>query len=121
MNILYCNLRLRSRLELEEVGKIVSHRVLGGIPFVAGGHSIRDEIPAIYTETEFLGMKSVLMGEPDEEGYYLTMDTRGLLATMSAEEIRKSRVNISSLVARLLEGVKDVTVVSENVHGSNPQ
>jgi hypothetical protein len=110
MQILYCKLNLHSTLSLERLAAIISARIFGGIPFVSGRHSIRDEVPAVCTETEFLGMQAVLMGEPDEEGYYLTMDTRSPLLKMSADEIRSSQVDISSLVASLLQGVDGVFV-----------
>ncbi len=110
MHILYCKLNLRSVLSLEELAEIISARVLGGIPFTSGIHSIRDEVPAVCTGTEFLGMQAVLMGEPDEEGYYLIMDTRSPLLKMSGDEIRTSLVDISSLVASLLGGVDGVSV-----------
>ncbi len=111
MVILCCELKILSPLALEEVAQVISNQVLGGIPFVGREHRIRDEIPAVYTEGEFLGMHAVLMGEPDDEGFMLTMDTGALLTTLSSREIRESFVNISPLVAKLLSGAEQIKVI----------
>jgi hypothetical protein len=110
MKILACRLRLLSRMSLEELGNVVSNRVLGGVPFVGRGDYIRDEVPAVYSEFDVLGTRFILMGEPDDEGYYLEADGRSLIANLSPAEIKKSLVDISSLVAHLLGGIEGVTV-----------
>lgn len=104
-----CSLRLLSRLSLEEVGQIVSARALGGIPFVGREDYIRDEVPAIYSKSEVLGTEFILMGEPDEEGFYLETDV-GSLINLPAEQIKNSLVDISPLVAHLLEGTAGIEV-----------
>ena len=102
-------------MSLEEVGQIVSIRVLGGIPFVGRGERIRDEIPAIYSKPEVLGTRFILMGEPDDEGYYLEADGRSLIANLSAEQIKSSLVDISPLVARLLQGIEGIAVSVDGI------
>jgi len=116
MVIIACRLRLLSSMSLEEVGEVVSSRVLGGIPFVGREDYIRDEIPAIYSKPEVFGTRFILMGEPDDEGYYLEADTgRSVLAGLTADQIRTSLVDISSLVAHLLKGVERLTVSVEEL------
>jgi hypothetical protein len=116
MIILVCRLRLHSSMSLEEVGEVVSNRVLGGIPFVGKKDYIRDEIPAIYSKPDVLGTRFVLMGESDDEGYYLEADAGGSVsANLSAEQIRSSLVDISPLVAHLLKGVKGLTASIEEL------
>jgi hypothetical protein len=105
-----CRLRLLSRMSLQEVGQVVSDRVVGGIPFVGREDYIRDEVPAIYSKTEVLGMRFILMGEPDDEGFYLEADGADLIANLSAEQIKNALFDISPLVAHLLQGVEGVEV-----------
>ena len=56
-------------------------------------------------------MRIILMGGPGQEGYYLEMETRREPSVvLIAEQIRKSLVDISPLVSKLLHGVEDITV-----------
>jgi hypothetical protein len=108
-----CSLQLLSPLSLEHVGQIVSARVLGGIPFVGREDYIRDEVPAIYSESEVLGTRFILMGEPDDEGFYLEADGADLIPNMSAKQIENALLDISPLVAHLLKEVEGLTVSIE--------
>ena len=111
MTLLSCGLELWSDKSLEEVAEIVSNRLFGGVRFIGKGEYIRDEVPAIYSERDILGMRIILMGGPGQEGYYLEMETRrepGVVLT--AEHIRKSLVDISTLVSKLLHGAEEITV-----------
>lgn len=115
MIILACRLRISSRLSLEEVGQILSDRVFGGIPFVGREEYIRDEIPAIYSESWLFGTRFVLTGEPDDEGYYLQADTdRKVIAGMTPKQIGKSCVEIAPLIAKLLKGVDGLIAYIED-------
>lgn len=100
-------------MELEELGRIVSDRVLGGIPLEGRSDHIRDEIPAIYTKRAVLGMRFVLLGAPDDEGFYLEGESRTAIKRMSPDEIRKSLFDISSIVAELLNGVNEIKVIAK--------
>ena len=113
MDIFHCSLRIRSVLELEEVGWIISDRVLGGVPLGGRADYIRDEVPAIYTRTRVLGMEFILQGEPDEEGYYLTGDPADLMEGLSIDEFKSRLRDISDLVARLLEGGGSIEVFAD--------
>ena len=116
MVILACRLRLLSSMSLEDLGEVISNRVLGGIPFVGREDYIRDEIPAIYSKPEVLGTRFILIGEPDAAGYYLEADGgRSQLTNLSAEQIRSALVDISSLVAHLLKGVEGLEVKIEDI------
>jgi len=111
MTLLSCGIELWSDKSLEEVAEIVSNRLLGGVRFIGKGEYIRDEVPAIYSERDILGMRIILMGGPGQEGYYLEMETRREPSVvLIAEQIRKSLVDISPLVSKLLHGVEDITV-----------
>ena len=113
-----CRLRLSSRMSLEEVGRVVSDRVLGGVPFVGREEYIRDEVPAIYSKAEVLGIRLILMGEPDDEGYYLEADSRSLIANLSAEQVKRSLLDISPLVTHLLSGIEGITVANNGSQSS---
>lgn len=114
--ILNACLEIKAQKTLDEVAEIVSGKIFGGVRFVGKEEFIRDEIPAIYTERDILGMRIILLGNPELDGCHLQMETRripGIILT--AEENRRLRVSISHYVADLLQGIDGlaVTVVKE--------
>ena len=110
MILFYCQLRISTQLSLEELGAIISDRVLGGGSLTGKENYIRDEIPAIYTESEILGTRFILLGEPGDEGYYLETDGRMLIRNMTAKEVENSLLDISSMIAELLRGTEGIKV-----------
>src|SRR5438876_5199785 len=111
MTLLSCGIELWSDKSLEEVAEIVSNRLFGGVRFIGKGEYIRDEVPAIYSERDILGMRVVLTGGPGQGGYYLEMETRRQPGVaLTADQIRKSVVDLSPLVSKLLHGVDEITV-----------
>ena len=112
MDIFHCTVRIRSLLELEEVGRIISDRVLGGALLAGREDHIRDEIPAIYTLAPVLGLCFILQGEPDDEGYYLCANRWKMGLELTPAEIESRLRDISDLVASLLQGAEGIEVTS---------
>lgn len=108
---LICDAKIVSAKSLEDVASLVSERILGGIRFIGREKNIYDEVPAIYGERPILGLRVVLQGYGGKQPYFLEMrDCRPLDPTLSPDQIRESVVDISDLVARLLEGIEGITV-----------
>ena len=67
---------LKSTLQIEALGKIISFEIFGDIPFEGLDEAIYDEIPAIYFKRRLLGFNFVLQNYDsfeDGTGYCLTM------------------------------------------------
>ena len=110
MKIFHCTVTIYSSLSLDEVGVIVSTRVLGGTPMGGREEYIRDEVPAIFNQNPVLGLEFILQGEPNEEGYDLSGEVVEVGINTSPAEIRASLVDISDLVASLLQGAEGIEV-----------
>ena len=61
---------IKSPLDIESLGRIISERIAGGISFRGLDEYIYDEIPAIYINN-ILGCRLILLGYPGEAGYNL--------------------------------------------------
>lgn len=110
MVLLAFRIQLFSQMSIEEVGAIISTKVLGGIRLIGRENCIRDEIPAIYSETEVLGTRFILSGEPDDIGYELESDNRFVIRGMSGDQIEAALTDVSPLVAKLLERSPGITI-----------
>ena len=103
MIMLTCDVRIASKLTLQELGAIMSERVFGGIPFVGLTEYIRDEVPAIYTEKRYLGTRFILMGTPDDEGYFLQAETLSVLTKgLTPEQLQENLVDVTEVIVALL-------------------
>src|ERR1044071_5349173 len=76
MAYLVCGLSFLSEKNLEEVAEIISTKLIGGIPFVGKDEFIYDEVPAVYTKHDVLGLRVILQGFGGEDGYHLGMHPR---------------------------------------------
>lgn len=53
---------MKSNLSIEEVGKILSNRLFGDLKFEGKEKNIYDEVPAMYIESDIIGLRFVLSG-----------------------------------------------------------
>lgn len=108
---LACSLEIISDKNLEEVAVLISEKILGGVRFIGRDEHIFDEVPAVYTERDIFGLRITLQGYGGVEAYILEMRPREPLdPSLSPEFIRKSVVDISGYVSRLLQEVEGVSV-----------
>lgn len=115
MTLLTCDVRIASKLPLQQVGAVLSERVFGGIPMGGLTEYIRDEVPAIYTTSRYLGTRFILMGEPDEEGYFLQAETLGVLTKeFTPEQLQESLVDVSEVIVTLLSRADGVAARAGN-------
>lgn len=115
MVLLTCDVRITSKLTLQQIGAILSERVFGGIPMGGLTEYIRDEVPAIYTTNRYLGTRFILLGGPDEEGYYLQAENLSVLTkNLTPEQIQEHLVDASELIVTLLSRVEELTARAGN-------
>ncbi len=115
MVLLTCDVRITSKLSLQQVGAILSERVFGGIPMGGLTEYIRDEVPAIFTTNRYLGTRFILMGGPDDEGFYLQAENLSVLTKgLSPEQIQENLVDASELVVTLLSRAEGLTTRAGN-------
>lgn len=63
-----CTLSIESVYDLETTAKLISERLVGGLPFGGKDRNICDEVPAIFLATPILGFKVILLGTGGLDG-----------------------------------------------------
>ncbi len=107
---------LKSSLPLEEVGQILSDRILGGLKFGGKDLSIHEEIPAIFIQSSILGLEIVLDGNSGYEedcGYSLSITPYADALNGNYKEIRIDSYLFHHLKHKLAD-IHDVKVY-ENI------
>jgi hypothetical protein len=69
---------LKTTLDLNDLGKILSKTIFSNIPFVGEEENIHEHIPAVYLEKEWLGLRVELGGFSgflDDDGYSIIVKT----------------------------------------------
>ena len=59
---------IKSSFDLIEMAAILSEQICGGIEFGGQDDNVREEVPAVYTQRDFLGLRIVLYGGSGEYG-----------------------------------------------------
>lgn len=68
---------IQSNLELEELASKISFKLFGNLEFIYGEHSIWEEIPSMYIDSNILGMLVIFGGYGKEDGYCLEVSPYG--------------------------------------------
>ena len=66
-----CHVRMLTSLYLEALAAQISPRLFAGIRFIGREDTILDEVPALYTERPALGVRFILCGSSERDGYVL--------------------------------------------------
>lgn len=64
-----CSLVIFSKEDIVGVAKIISDKLVGGIPFGGLEDYIYEEVPAVYIHENILGFELVIQGHGGESGY----------------------------------------------------
>ena len=92
---------LKSNLTLEEVGKVLSDKVFGGLQFGGKDLDIHEEIPAIFIQAPIMGLKIILEGYSGlEENNHFTLSVR---PWMTLSEFEHEEVNLNQYLIALLK------------------
>jgi len=103
---------LKSSLSLEEVGKILSDKIFGGLEFGGKDLEIHDEIPAIFIQSPVIGLKIILDGYSgfgDDQSFNLSISP-----WISIEHVEREDVRLDNYLFQLLQvelkGVEDIEI-----------
>ena len=95
---------INTNLHLEELSTVVSSKLLGGLPFTYGKHSIWEEIPSMYIEHSILGLLVILGGYGGEAGYNIKISLYGNYKRfLSFNKIDKERISLDKYLYFLLK------------------
>lgn len=100
-------------LDIKSLGRVISEKLAGGLPFRGLEEHIRDEIPAIYINN-LLGCRLILQGFPGEDGYNLVLEEQSFPHRIF-EEAKKSSttVDFSGNLYVLLQSIEGISVFLE--------
>ena len=103
------NCKVVSQLGLESVADIVSKNIFGGIPFIYGKHSIWEEVPSMYIESNIFGLFIIIGGYGGHEGYDINIQPYGdFNRYLYSNNIKTSRIRLDTYLYYLLkEGLKN--------------
>jgi hypothetical protein len=109
---------LKSNLEIEEVGNIISEKVFGGLGFGGKELEIYEEVPAIFISSSVLGLRVVLQGYKgfgEEEGYVLAISSNDTVEETEREEY-KLDYYLVSLLRNVLEDHNEIKVLDVDIN-----
>jgi hypothetical protein len=103
---------LKSTLSLEEVGDILSQKVFAGARFGGRELDIREEVPAVFIDKSFMGLRVILMGYSgmeESKGFTVSIEPSGdFRQYLHKNKVERARVEMSSYLYYLLtEALQD--------------
>lgn len=106
--------------ELEDLARLISKQIFGGIKFVGKEKFIRDEVPAIYIESDLFGLKVVLTEEDDFYGleiYPADFPSEGVVDLVKNDNFLpitpNNELDISSYISYLLSRIDGIKIREE--------
>jgi hypothetical protein len=103
---------IKSELDIESLGKLLSEKLAGGLPFGGLKEYIRDEIPAVYINN-ILGCRLILLGFPGERGYNLELVEHDFPFHFFEEGEMPATVDMSGNLYHLLKDIEGISVSLE--------
>lgn len=103
---------IKSELDIESLGRLISEKLVGGLPFGGLEKYIRDEIPAVYIN-DILGCRLILLGFPGELGYNLELAEHHFPFHFFEEGEMPPTVDMSGNLYYLLKDVEGISVSIE--------
>lgn len=104
--------KLKSDLDIEKVGQILSERIFGGLQFEGKEKKIYDEVPAIYIKSNILGFRVILSGYSglDEDKWFsLEIRSEVRIKGVKREEFKLDNY-LYYLLKNKLGDVKDIII-----------
>ena len=96
---------IKANMTLDRLAALVSDKLCGGIEFIGIEDYVREEIPAMYTARDFLGMRVVLFGENNDFGLDIEQ-----WRERAPDDVGAEYVDLSKYVALLLAEIDGVQV-----------
>ncbi|PCD82361.1 hypothetical protein CNQ87_17390 [Lysinibacillus fusiformis] len=110
-----CFVPILSEEDISGVSKIISNKLVGGLPFGGLEDYIYEEVPAVYIKESILGFELVIQGYGGEEGYIL--EIRSYLRNSELHDAKEITVDITNYIASLLEGTEKIKILYEEISG----
>ncbi|AKF92339.1 hypothetical protein [Brevibacillus laterosporus] len=109
-----CSLPIYSEEDIFSVAKIISEKLVGGIPFGGFEDYIYEEIPAVYINANILGFELVIQGYGGEDGYILEVNPHP--CNERPGDAKRVTVEITNYIASLLEGTEKIKIAYEDIN-----
>lgn len=106
-------------LSLEEVAVILCQKIFAGAEFGGKEKAIRDEVPAVFIDRPFMGLRVILMGYSgleEDKGFTVSIEpSAGFGTYLYLKKIEEIRVDMDDylyhLFAEALQGNSDIQVL----------
>ncbi|ANF95587.1 hypothetical protein [Paenibacillus bovis] len=108
-----CFVPILSDEDIMGVSKIISDKLVGGLPFGGLEDHIYEEVPAVYIKESILGFELVIQGYGGEEGYVL--EVRSYSRNNKLYDDKEITVDITKYIASLLEGTEKIKIIYEEI------
>ncbi|TKI52820.1 hypothetical protein FC756_27185 [Lysinibacillus mangiferihumi] len=112
-----CFVPILSEEDIIGVSKIISNKLVSGIPFGGLEDYIYEEVPAVYIKESILGFELVIQGYGGKEGYIL--EIRSYLRNSELHDAKEITVDITNYIASLLEGTEKIKILYEEISGKD--
>ncbi|MCP3778977.1 hypothetical protein [Paenibacillus sp. MZ03-122A] len=112
-----CSLPIESEEDIFGVAKIISDKLVGGIPFGGLEDYIYEEVPAVYINANILGFELVIQGYGGDGGYLLEVNPSPY--NESPDDTERVTVEITRYIASLLEGTEKIKIKYEQINEQN--
>ncbi|GEB30575.1 MULTISPECIES: hypothetical protein [Brevibacillus] len=109
---------IKSNLEIEEVGNVISKEILGGLKFGGKEKRIYDEVPALFISSPLLGLSVVLQGYKgfgETEGYVLSILPNDNICDVEREEF-KLDYYLTMLLKSVLKNHDEIEVLDVDIN-----
>lgn len=104
---------MKSNLKIEEVGEILSNRLFGDLKFEGKEKNIYDEVPAMYVESDIIGLRFILSGYSgmgESERFILEISPIHIFKDIDQKEYRLDRY-LTLLLKDVLVDVQEIQVM----------
>ncbi|MCY7836120.1 hypothetical protein MOB49_03180 [Bacillus haynesii] len=108
-----CLIPITSNKDIDDLARIISVKLFGGIPFGGMEEQIYEEVPAVFIENPILGFQVVIQGFGGEKGY--TLEVRSHPEIIEPDDADEIEVDITGYVSTLLEGTDGLQIRYEEL------
>lgn len=108
------SIAFQSEKKLEEVGKEISNKLFGGVPFQGINENIYEEVPAIYIKTPMIGLEIILSGYSGfDEDKWFVLDIAPHQSAPEDCKLNIKNYKLESLFKLLLKDIKIIKLIDD--------
>ncbi|KAB0443607.1 hypothetical protein AB1J28_07605 [Lysinibacillus irui] len=112
-----CLIPIDSNKDINEVARIISDKLFGGLPFGGLEEHIYEDVPAVFIDYPILGLQIVIQGFGGREGYTLEVCSHPI--NIEPDDSDEIEVDITGYVSVLIEGIEELQVKYEELKYMN--